>query len=117
MRVVATARQARISPQKARLIADQVRGKHVEEAGEILMFGLQKGAALVSGVLNSAIANAENNYLANVDELYISEIYVNEAQKFRRYRARARGRGARIVKRMSHITVVLSDGIDDEIDS
>ena len=113
MRIVATARQVRSSAQKVRLVADQVRGKSVEEAGEILMFGVQKGAALVANVLDSAIANAENNYVANVDELYISEIYVNEGQTLKRFRARARGRGARILKRLCHITIVLSDGLDD----
>lgn len=113
MRVAATAKHVHISPQKVRLIADQVRGKHVDEAADILLFDVQKGADAVSRVLNSAVSNAEQNNQANVDELFVSEIYVNGGAKLKRYRARARGRGARIEKRLCHITVVVSDGSDN----
>ena len=109
MQVSAKLRYARISPQKCRLVADAVRGKTVESALQILGFMPKKGAAIVKKVLESAVANAEHNHGADVDELKVSSIMIDEAPTFRRYRARAKGRGARIIKRNSHITVNVAD--------
>ncbi len=109
MEVSATLRYARISAQKCRLIADAVRGQSVASALQSLSFMTKKGAGIVKKVLESAVANAEHNHGADIDELRISSIYVNEAPSFRRYRARAKGRGSRIIKRNSHITVQVSD--------
>jgi large subunit ribosomal protein L22 len=109
MQVAATLRYARISPQKCRLIADVIRGKSVDEALRTLSFTPKKGARIVKKVLESAIANAEHNHGADIDELKIATIEVNEAPTFGRYRARAKGRGARITKRNSHITIRVGD--------
>lgn len=109
MQISAKLRYARISPQKCRLVADAVRGKTVESALQILGFMPKKGAAIVKKVLESAVANAEHNHGADVDELKVSSIMIDEAPTFRRYRARAKGRGARIIKRNSHITVQVAD--------
>ena len=109
MEVSATAKRLRISPQKARLVADQVRGLPVEKALNVLMFSPKKAAAIVRKVLESAIANAEHNEGADIDELKVSAIYVNEARTLKRFRARAKGRGTRILKRNSHITVKVGD--------
>ncbi len=105
MNVAARLRYARISPQKCRLVADMVRGKPVGEALQTLQFTPKKAAGIVKKVLESAIANAEHNHGADIDELKVSAIMVDEAPTFKRFRARARGRGARILKRNSHITV------------
>ena len=109
MQVSATLRYARISPQKCRLVADTIRGKHVDEALKTLSFSPKKSARIVKKVLESAIANAEHNHGADIDVLRVSAIQVNEAPTFRRYRARAKGRGTRIIKRNSHITVGVGD--------
>ena len=109
MQVSAHARRLRISPQKARLVADQVRGKPVAQALDILNFSKNKGAVLVRKALESAIANAENNEGADVDELKVQTIYVNEGMTMKRIRPRAKGRADRIFKRTSHITVTVSD--------
>lgn len=109
MQVAATLRYARISPQKCRLVADVIRGKHVDEALRTLAFMPKKGAGIVRKVLESAIANAEHNHGADIDELKVATIEVNEAPTFGRYRARAKGRGARITKRNSHITIRVAD--------
>ena len=109
MKVSATLRYARISSQKCRLIADMVRGQPVASALQTLSFMPKKGARMVKKVLESAIANAEHNEGADIDELRISSIYVDDAPTFRRYRARAKGRGTRIIKRNSHITVQVAD--------
>ena len=109
MQAVAKLRHARISAQKGRLVADQIRGLPVEQALDVLAFSNKKGAALMKKVLDSAIANAENNEGADIDELKVATIEVNEAPTFRRYRARAKGRGARIIKRNSHITIRVGD--------
>ena len=110
MEVAARLKGARISAQKARLIADQVRGKPVEEALDLLEFSPKKAAHLVKKVLNSAIANAENNEGADVDELKVSSIYVDEGMTMKRLRPRAKGRADRILKRTCHITVKVADG-------
>ncbi len=109
MQVAATLRYARISPQKCRLVADTIRGKSVDDALRTLTFTPKKSARIVKKVLESAIANAEHNHGADIDELRVATIEVNEAPTYRRYRARAKGRGARIIKRNSHITVCVGD--------
>ncbi len=109
MEVAARLKSARISAQKARLVADQVRGKPVEEALNLLEFSPKKAAHLVRKVLNSAIANAENNEGADVDELRVSGIFVDEGMTMKRLRARAKGRADRILKRTCHITVKVAD--------
>jgi len=109
MQASATHRYARISAQKARLIADMVRGQSVAAAIETLTFSTKKGAALVRKVVESAIANAENNEGADVDRLKIVAISVDEGPTLKRFRARAKGRGARILKRTSHINVTVSE--------
>ncbi len=98
-----------MSAQKARLVADEVRGKPVGEALNLLEFSKKKAAHLVRKLLNSAIANAENNEGADVDELRISTIFVDEGLTMKRMRARAKGRGDRILKRTCHITVKVAD--------
>ena len=109
MEVSAKLRGARISAQKARLVADQVRGKPVGEALIELEFSTKKAAHIVRKVLNSAIANAENNNGADIDELRVSTIFVDEGMTMKRMRARAKGRGDRILKRTCHITVKVAD--------
>jgi large subunit ribosomal protein L22 len=113
MEATAILRYARISPQKCRLVADVVRGQSVGRALATLKFMPKKGAAIVLKVLESAIANAENNQGADIDELRVSRIMVDTAPVLKRMHARAKGRGSRIVKRNSHITVQVSDGKKD----
>lgn len=110
MEVAAKLKGAQISAQKARLVADQVRGMPVEEALTLLEFSPKKAAHIVKKVLDSAIANAENNEGADVDELKISSIYVDEGMTMKRLRPRAKGRADRILKRSCHITVKVADG-------
>jgi large subunit ribosomal protein L22 len=109
MKVAATLRYARISPQKCRLMANVIRGKNVDDALKALSFTPKKSARIVKKVLESAIANAEHNHGADIDELKVSAIEVDTAPTFRRYRARAKGRGTRIIKRNSHITIRIGD--------
>jgi len=109
MEVFAKHRYARISPQKARLVVDQIRGQSVEQALTILTFSNKKGAGLVQKVLESAIANAEHNEGADIDELTVSKAFVDEGPTMKRIQARAKGRANRILKRSSHITVTVSD--------
>ena len=109
MQVSATLKHAHVSPQKARLIADQIRGLPVERALNILMFSPKKSAGMMRKVLESAIANAEHNEGADIDELSVAAVYVNEGRTLKRFRARAKGRGTRILKRNSHITVTVGD--------
>jgi large subunit ribosomal protein L22 len=113
MQVVAKLKHARISPQKCRLVADLVRGQPVGLALATLRFTPKKGADLVRKVLESAIANAENNQSADIDELKVEVIMIDEAPTLKRFHARAKGRGNRIVKRNSHITVLVGDGKKD----
>ena len=105
MATVAKLRNARMAAQKVRLVADQIRGERVEMAINILTFSNKKAAALVKKVLESAIANAEHNDGADVDELKVSTIMVDEGSTMKRWRARARGRAAKIMKRTCHVTV------------
>lgn len=109
MEVSAKLKNARMSAQKARLVADQVRGLTVEKAGDVLQFSPKKAGELIGKLLDSAIANAEHNEGADIDDLRVSEIYVDEASTAKRFRARARGRGDRILKRSCHITIVVAD--------
>ena len=110
MEAKAILRMARISPQKARLVADQVRGMPVARASDLLAFSDKKAAHMIRKVLMSAISNAENNQGADVDELRVSTICVDEGPMIKRFMARAKGRGNRILKRTSHITVVVGAG-------
>ena len=107
MQVNAKLRHARISPQKCRLVADQVRVLPVERALQTLMFSNKKAAAMVRKVLESAIANAEHNEGADIDELKVAAIMVDEGPVMKRMHARAKGRGNRITKCTSHITVTV----------
>lgn len=109
MEVSAKLSTARLSAQKARLVADQIRGKGVEEALELLTYSPKKGAAIIKKLLNSAIANAEHNEGVDIDELKVSTIYVDEATTMKRIRPRAKGRADRILKRSCHITVKVAD--------
>ena len=109
MEVSAKLKNATISPQKGRLVADQIRGKSVEQALQTLSFSTKKAASIVKKLLESAIANAENNEGADIDELKVKTIYVDEGRTMKRIHARAKGRANRIIKRSSHITVTVSD--------
>ena len=109
MQAVAKLRHARLSAQKGRLVADQIRGLPVERALETLQFSKKKGAAMIKKILDSAIANAENNEGADVDELRVTTIMVDEGPTMKRIRARAKGRASKILKRTSHITVTVGD--------
>ena len=100
---------SRLSPQKMRLVADQVRGLPVERALDVLTFSNKKAAAVIKKVLESAIANAEHNDGADIDELNISEILVDAGPTMKRLRPRARGRADRIIKRTSHVKVTVSE--------
>jgi large subunit ribosomal protein L22 len=109
MEALAKHRFARTSAQKARLVADQIRGLHVEKALEVLTYSNKKAADLVKKVLESAIANAEHNDGADIDELTVAKIFVDEGPTMKRISPRAKGRADRIFKRSSHITVVVAD--------
>ena len=109
MEVVAKLKGARMSAQKVRLVADQIRGKSVESALEILQFSTKKGADIIKKVLESAIANAEHNDGADVDELKVSTIFVDEGMTMKRIKPRAKGRADRIFKRSCHITVKVAE--------
>ena len=109
MNATARLRGARISAQKVRLVADQVRGMPVEKAEQLLAFSTKKAAHIMKKVLLSAIANAEHNDGADIDELTIAAVMVDEGPTMKRGRARAKGRGTRILKRTSHITLTVAD--------
>lgn len=109
MQAEAKLKYARISPQKARLIADQIRGLPVDRALQLLTFSNKKAATLVRKVLESAIANAEHNEGADIDELTVSAVYVDEGPVMKRIQPRAKGRANRIVKRTSHISVKVAE--------
>lgn len=109
MEAKAVAKFIRISPRKARQVVDLIRGKSVGEAYAILKFMPHKGAEIVENVLKSAVANAEHNYNMNVDELYISQAFVDQGPSLKRFKPRAMGRADGIKKRTSHITVMVSE--------
>jgi large subunit ribosomal protein L22 len=109
MEARAILRMVRISPQKARLVADQVRGMPAAKAVDLLKFSTKRSASLIGKVLWSAVSNAENNLGADIDTLKVTQIFIDEGPRLKRMHARAKGRGASIVKRTSHITVVVGD--------
>ena len=109
MEVIAKLSGAALSAQKARLVADQVRGKPVAEALDLLTFSPKKAAKLVKKVLQSAIANAEENNGMDIDELRVSTICVDEGMTLKRIKPRAKGRADRILKRTCHITVKVAE--------
>ncbi len=111
MEVAARLKGAQISAQKVRLVADQVRGLRVEEALGLLEFSTKKAAHIVKKLLDSAIANAENNEGADVDELKVSSIFVDEGMTMKRLRPRAKGRADRILKRSCHITIKVANSV------
>jgi large subunit ribosomal protein L22 len=110
MNTSAKLRGVRLSAQKGRLVADLVRGKSVEQALNILQFAPQKGAVIIRKLLESAIANAEHNDGADIDELKVTHICVERGTFLRRFRAQSKGRGARINKPTCHIFVTVGDG-------
>jgi large subunit ribosomal protein L22 len=105
--VSAILKGVRISPQKARLVADMIRGKKVDHALNLLTFSPKKGAEIIKKVLESAIANAEHNKGADIDELKVKTIYVDKGMILKRIRARAKGRAGKIIKPTSHIHVTV----------
>ncbi len=109
METMAKHKGVQVSPQKARLVADMIRGKPVGDALDLLAFSPQKSAAIIKRLLNSAIANAENNDGADVDDLKISTIFVDEGTTMKRIKTRAKGRADRILKRSCHITLKVAD--------
>jgi large subunit ribosomal protein L22 len=109
MATSATLKFTHLSPQKMRLVADQIRGLSVDRAINLLAFSNKKGADIIKKVLESAIANAENNDGADIDELRVSAIQVNQGPTMKRLRPRARGRADRIIKRTSHLIVTVSE--------
>lgn len=109
MNAKAVARFSRIAPRKARQVIDMIRGKRVGDAQTILKFTPRFAAEVIGKVLNSAIANAENNHKMNRDRLYISEAYVDQGPTMKRYMPRAQGRASAIHKRTSHITIVVAE--------
>ncbi len=109
MEVAAKLSGARISAQKARLVADQIRGKKAGDALNLLAFSSKKAAEIMKKVLESAVANAEHNEGADVDDLKVSTVFVNEGRSLKRIMPRAKGRADRIVKRSCHITVKVAD--------
>ena len=110
METRAVAKYVRISPRKVRLVMDQLRGRRVEEALNLLNFAPQKGAYIVKKLISSAVANAEENTEIDVDTLFVKTIYADEGPTLKRFRPRAMGRATRIRKRTSHITVILEEG-------
>jgi large subunit ribosomal protein L22 len=109
MAVIAKLRYLRIAPRKVRLVADLIRGKSVEEAQTILSFTIKKAALPLLKLLNSAIANAKNNFQLDPANLYISKLTVDEGPKYKRWMPRARGMASEIQKKTSHVTIVLDE--------
>lgn len=109
MKVKAVAKNIRIAPRKIRIVADLIRGKNIGEAYAILKFTPKVGADVLEKVLKSAVANAEHNYDMNVDDLYISEVFVDQGPTLKRIHPRSRGQAFSILKRSSHVTVVVKE--------
>lgn len=109
MEVAARLKYARLSAQKCRLVCDQIRGLHVDKALDLLRFSTKKSAGILKKVLESAIANAEHNEGADIDELKVKTIFADQGATYKRMHARAKGRGCRILKPTCHITVIVSD--------
>ena len=114
MEVRACLRYSPMSAQKARLVVDQIRGLSAEKAVTLLEFSPKKAAHSVKKALDSAIANAEHNHAADIDDLKVTRVFVDEGPTLKRFRARARGRGDQILKRSCHITVMVGDGRGEE---
>jgi len=112
METKAVAKYIRISPQKARLVADTVRGMNVDEAITALRFMPKKGARILRKVIESAVANADQMETIDVDTLYIKSIEINGGPSLKRFRPRAMGRATRIIKRTSHITVIVDEAVE-----
>ena len=110
MEVAAKLKFTRLSPQKCRLVCDQIRGLSIDRALDILKFSPKRAAAVLKKVLDSAIANAEHNHGADIDELKVSQVFADQGPTYKRMHAKAKGRGSRVLKPTCHITVVLSDG-------
>jgi large subunit ribosomal protein L22 len=111
MQTKATLRGVRLSAQKGRLVADQIRGLAVDKALNVLAFSPKKGAKIIKKVLESAIANAEHNDGADIDELKVQTIYVEQGTPLKRFHARAKGRGNRVVKHSCHIFITVGDAV------
>jgi large subunit ribosomal protein L22 len=111
--VQAKLKYARISPQKARLVANQIRGLPLENAINLLSFSKKKASALIKDILTSAIANASHNAGLDIDNLFVSTVHVDEGPTVKRFEARAKGRSNRILKRTSHIVVKVSEKSED----
>ncbi|NIO10568.1 MAG: 50S ribosomal protein L22 [Deltaproteobacteria bacterium] len=109
METRAVTKYLRVSPRKVRLVVDQIRGKEVDTALNILKFTPKRSAAMVSKVLRTAIANAENTQSVDVDRLYVKQVKVDEGGMWRRFMPRAQGRATRIRKRLSHITIIIDE--------
>ncbi|WP_457570596.1 50S ribosomal protein L22 [Desulfovulcanus sp.] len=109
MEAKATAKYVRISPRKARIVAEIIKGKPVEDALNILKYTPKKAARIINKVLNSALANAEQNYSLDVDNLYVKQVQVDGGPSWKRIQPRAMGRAYRILKRTSHITVIVDE--------
>ena len=105
----AIAKYIRISPRKVNIVLDLIRGKEVGEAVAILRHTPKAASEVLEKLLKSAVANAENNYDMNIDNLYVSEAYANQGPTLKRFRPRAQGRGVRILKRTSHITLAVKE--------
>lgn len=110
MEVAAKLKFARLSAQKCRLVCDQVRGLPIDRALDILKFSRKRAAMVLKKVVESAIANAEHNNGADIDQLKIATVYADQGPSYKRMQARAKGRGTRLLKPTCHITVILSDG-------
>lgn len=108
MEVAAKLKFARLSPQKCRLVCDQIRGLPVYSALNVLKFSNKRTAAVLKKVLDSAIANAEHNYGADIDELKVYKVFADQGPTYKRMQARAKGRGTRLLKPTCHITIILS---------
>lgn len=109
MEVAAKLKFVRLSPQKCRLVCDQIRGLPIDRALDILKFSRKRSATILKKVLDSAIANAEHNLGADIDELKVAKIFADQGPTYKRMMAKAKGRGSRILKPTCHITIVLSD--------
>lgn len=109
MEVAAKLKFTRLSPQKCRLVCDQIRGLPIDRAIDVLKFSRKRAAEVLKKVLESAVANAEHNHGADIDELKVASVYADQGPTYKRMQAKAKGRGSRILKPTCHITVVLSD--------
>lgn len=109
MEVAAKLKFTRLSAQKCRLVCDQIRGLAIDRALDVLKFSRKKSAAILKKVLDSAIANAEHNHGADIDELKVARVFADQGPSYKRMMAKAKGRGSRILKPTCHITIILSD--------